>query len=156
MTQNELSLAEMKSLVGQEVGMSRWHRVDQALIDGFARVSGDDQFIHVDPVRAAETPFGGTIAHGFLTVALLSAMAKEAQPQMTGLRMSVNYGFDRLRFISPVPVDSDLRARFTLATLDEKQPGEVTVAWDVTVEIKGHQKPALVARWLNRRFLNDA
>lgn len=156
MTRNDLSLAEMKSPVGQEVGVSRWHRVDQALIDGFARVSGDDQFIHVDPVRAAATPFGVTSAHGFLTVALLSVMATEAQPQLTGLLMSVNCGFDRLRFISPVSVGSDVRARFTLAALDEKQPGEVRVAWDVTVEIKGHEKPALIARWLNLRILDDA
>ena len=152
----DLTLTEMTSLVGTEVGVSAWHRIDQPLIDAFARVSGDTQFIHTDPARAAATPFGGTIAHGFLTVSLLSTMAAEAQPQLAGLRMSVNYGFDRLRFISPVPVDSDIRARFTLAALDERQPGEVTVAWDVTVDIRGQDKPALIARWLNRRYLDAA
>lgn len=152
----DLTLTQMTSLVGTEVGVSAWHRIDQALIDAFAKVSGDTQFIHTDPARAAATPFCGTIAHGFLTVSLLSTMAAEAQPQLAGLRMSVNYGFDRLRFISPVPVDSDIRARFTLAALDERQPGEVTVAWDVTVEIRGQDKPALIARWLNRRYLDAA
>ena len=156
MTRPDLTLTQMTSLVGTEVGVSAWHRIDQALIDAFAKVSGDTQFIHVDPDRAAATPFGGTIAHGFLTVSLLSTMAAEAQPQLAGLRMSVNYGFDRLRFISPVPVDSDIRARFVLAALDERQPGEVTVAWDVTVDIKGQDKPALIARWLNRRYLDAA
>ncbi|MCF7697874.1 MaoC family dehydratase [Loktanella sp. M215] len=152
----DLTLTQMTSLVGKEVGLSAWHRIDQPLIDAFAKVSGDTQFIHTDPGRAAATPFGGTIAHGFLTVSLLSTMAAEAQPQLAGLRMSVNYGFDRLRFISPVPVDSDIRARFALAALDERQPGEVTVAWDVTVEIRGQDKPALIARWLNRRYLDAA
>jgi acyl dehydratase len=83
-------------------------------------------------------------------------MAIEAQPQLSRLRMSVNYGFDRLRFIAPVPVGSELRARFTLSALEERQPGEVSVAWDVTVEIKGQDKPALIARWLNRRYLDPA
>ncbi|MFZ3583464.1 MaoC family dehydratase [Loktanella sp. DJP18] len=156
MQRHDVTLAEMAALVGTEVGVSAWHRIDQVLIDAFARVSGDDQFIHVDSARAAASHFGGTIAHGFLTVSLLSTMALEAQPQLAGLRMSVNYGFDRLRFLSPVPVDSDLRGRFTLALLDERQPGEVTVAWDVTVEIRGQDKPALVAHWLNRRYLNGA
>lgn len=155
MTQNEISVADLTAMTGQEVGQSRWHRVDQAMIDAFAQVSGDHQFIHVDPARAAATPFGNTIAHGFLTVALLSAMAAEAQPQLAGLAMSVNYGFDRLRFLAPVPVDSDVRGRFTLASLEERTPGEITVAWDVTVDIKGHDKPALIARWLNRRYLKD-
>lgn len=154
MTHNDHSLSEMKSLFGQDVGVSNWHHIDQARIDGFARISGDDQFIHVDPLRSADTPFGGTIAHGFLTVSLLSAMATEAQPQISGSRMSINYGFDRLRFISPVPVGSDLRARFSLAALDEKKPNEVLVAWDVTIDIKGQKKPALIARWLNLRYLS--
>jgi acyl dehydratase len=156
MNRHDLTLSEMTSMVGTEVGVSAWHRIDQALINAFAQVSGDTQFIHVDPERAATSPFGGTIAHGFLTVALLSTMAIEAQPQLSRLRTSVNYGFDRLRFIAPVPVGSELRARFTLSALEERQPGEVSVAWDVTVEIKGQDKPALIARWLNRRYLDPA
>ena len=156
MTQPDLTLSQLQSLVGTEVGVSGWHRIDQALIDVFAVISGDTQFIHTDPDRAAATPFGGTIAHGFLTVALLGTMAIEAQPRLANMRMSVNYGFDRLRFVSPVPVNSDIRARFTLASLDERQPNEITVAWDVTVEIRGQDKPALIARWLNRRYLDAA
>ena len=153
MIQHEMSLDEMAALVGQEVGMSQWHRVDQPMIDAYAQLSGDYQFIHVDPVRAAASPFGGTIAHGFLTVALLGTMAIEAQPQLRDLRLSVNYGFDRLRFPAPVPVNSEVRGRFALASLEHRKPGEVTFAWNVTVEIKNHAKPALVARWLNRRYL---
>lgn len=153
----EMTLAEMASKVGQELGVSDWLLIDQARIDAFAEVSGDHQFIHVDPVRArAEAPFGGTIAHGFLTVSVLSALASQAQPQLAGLRMSVNYGFDKLRFLTPVRAGSRVRARFTLKSLEERRPGEVTVIWDVTVEIEGEDRPALIAEWLNRRYLASA
>lgn len=153
----EMTLAEMGSKVGQELGVSDWLLIDQARIDAFAEVSGDHQFIHVDPARArAEAPFGGTIAHGFLTVSVLSALASQAQPQLAGLRMSVNYGFDKLRFLTPVRAGSRIRARFTLKSLEERRPGEVTVIWDVTVEIEGEDRPALIAEWLNRRYLASA
>lgn len=153
----EMTLAEMASKVGQELGVSDWLLIDQARIDAFAEVSGDHQFIHVDPARArAEAPFGGTIAHGFLTVSVLSALASQAQPQLAGLRMSVNYGFDKLRFLTPVRAGARIRARFTLKSLEERRPGEVTVIWDVTVEIEGEDRPALIAEWLNRRYLAAA
>lgn len=153
----EMTLAQMASKVGQELGVSDWLLIDQARIDAFAEVSGDHQFIHVDPARArAEAPFGGTIAHGFLTVSVLSALASQAQPQLAGLRMSVNYGFDKLRFLTPVRAGSRIRARFTLKSLEERRPGEVTVIWDVTVEIEGKDRPALIAEWLNRRYLASA
>ncbi len=149
-----LSLDQYRAGIGREMGVSRWFTVDQALIDAYAEISQDHQFIHTDPARAAaETPFGGTIAHGFLTVALLSAMAYDAQPPIAGAGMSINYGFDRLRFLAPVPAGARLRGRFTLAALEERRAGEVTLHWDVTVEIEGQQRPALVARWIGRRYL---
>ncbi|APX90776.1 nodulation protein NodN [Brevirhabdus pacifica] len=152
----EMTRDEMAASVGQELGVSDWLVIDQARIDAFADVSGDHQYIHVDPDRArAETPFGGTIAHGFLTVSVLSALAAQAQPRLAGMRMSINYGFDRLRFLNPVRVGARIRARFVLNKLEERRPGEITVTWDVTVEIEGEEKPALVAQWLNRRYLGE-
>lgn len=149
-----LKPSDLPGLIGQELGVSRWITVDQARIDAFAKVTEDHQFIHVDPARAAaETPFGGTIAHGFLTLSLLSAMAYDAQPQLDGIRMSVNYGFDRVRFLSPVPAGARIRARFTLKAAEERVPGEVTMTWGVLVEIEGQDKPALAADWLGRRYL---
>jgi acyl dehydratase len=150
-----LTVAELAALEGREVGVSRWFRVDQARIDAFAALCEDDQWIHTDPERArAETPFGGAIAHGFLTLSLLSAIAYDAQPALKGMRMSVNYGFDRIRFLAPVPAGARIRGRFALRSVEERAPGEVTVAWDVTVEIEGAEKPALAAIWLNRRYLD--
>ena len=130
--------------------ISRWLTIDQARIDAFAEVIEDHQFIHVDPARAAETRFGGTIAHGFLTLSLLSAMAYDAIPLTDAL--SVNYGFDRIRFLSPVPAGARVRGRFTLAEVEERAPGERTLRWDVSVEVEGSERPALVARWLSRRY----
>lgn len=149
----DLTVDQLSELVGREVGVSRWFVIDQERIDRFAAVCDDDQFIHVDPARAAETPFGGTVAHGFLTLSLLSAMAYDAQPGLAGATMSVNYGFDRVRFLAPVPAGSRVRGRFVLAAVEERRPGEVTLGWAVTVEIDGAAKPALVADWINRRYL---
>jgi acyl dehydratase len=149
----ELPLAEMRALVGHEVGVSDWLRLGQERIDAFADLCGDHQFIHVDPVRAAGTPAGGTVAHGFLTLALLSYLAAGARPRVAGTARAVNYGFDRLRFVAPVPAGARIRARFTLAALDEARAGEVGLSWDVTVEIEGQERPALVARWLTRSYL---
>lgn len=151
-----LALADLRARVGQELGVSGWITVDQPMIDAFADLTRDHQFIHVDPARAAvETPFGVTIAHGFLTLSLLPAMAREARPAIAGVRMGLNYGFDRVRFLAPVPAGARLRGRFTLARLDEHVPGEVTVAWDVVVEIEGSERPALVARWIARQYLGS-
>jgi acyl dehydratase len=138
--------------VGEEIGVSAWYVLDQPRIDAFAAATEDRYFIHMDPARAAaETPFGGTLAHGFLTLSMLSVMAYDVLP-LEGSRLNLNYGFDRLRFLAPVPAGSRLRSRFTLAAAEERAPGEWTLAWDVTVEIEGGDRPALVARWLTRRY----
>lgn len=153
-----LALDDLRALVGQETGVSDWLAVTQERIDAFADLCGDHQFIHVDPARAAETPMGGTIAHGFLTLSLLTYLAAGARPRLAGVKHSVNYGFDRIRFAAPVPAGARIRARFTLASLDEARPGEVSLAWDVVVEVEGREiagggRPALAARWLTRSYL---
>ena len=141
-------VAFLRAHVGRELGVSAWHEITQADIDAFARVTGDDQFIHVDPVRAAASPFGATVAHGFLTLSLLSIMAKEAMPQAAARRMGVNYGLDRVRWVTPVPSGSRIRGRFTLAECTERGPGEVRLRYAVTVEIEDGSKPALLADWI--------
>ncbi|MGB0498819.1 MAG: MaoC family dehydratase [Rubricella sp.] len=137
---------------GEEIGLSRWFTIDQPRIDAFARVTEDEQFVHVDAVRAAEGPFGGTVAHGFLTLSMLSAMAYDALPDVAGSVASVNYGFDRIRFLSPVPSGARLRGRFTL-----EETREAAVYRDlilaVTVEIEGADRPALAARWIIRHLI---
>ena len=151
-----LTAAEWKAMVGSEVGVSSWVTVDQAKIDAFAEVSGDHQFIHVDPERArAESPFGGTVAHGFLTLGLLSAMAYDALPGFAGLRTRINYGFDRIRFLAPVPSGARLRARFHLLEAEERKLNELTLSYEVAVEIEGADTPALVAIWLSRILLSE-
>ncbi|WP_428650874.1 MaoC family dehydratase [Roseibium sp.] len=142
-------------MIGQEVGVSAWHRVEQADIDAFAAVTKDHQFIHVDPDRARQTPFGGTIAHGFLTLSLLSVMGVEAQPKIKGATFGINYGFERVRFLAPVKSGARLRGRFVLSDLKEPRPGEVDITWQATVEIEGGKRPALVADWLNRFYVGD-
>ena len=149
-----LSLKTLRQKIGQEIGRSNWILIDQAMIDGFADVTGDHYFIHVDPNRAStETPFGGTIAHGFLTLSLLSKMAYDALPKIDGSTLGLNYGFDKIRFLSPVPEGSRIRARFCLVALDEEKPGEVTLTYDVKIEIDGQEKLALAATWLTRTYL---
>lgn len=144
----------LKALVGKEVGVSDWIKVDQAMIDTFADVTGDHQFIHVDAARAkAETPFGGTIAHGFLVLSLLSKMFIGTVPRIAGTTMGVNYGFDKVRFLTPVPSGARIRGRFTLIEADERAPGEITSRYAVAVEIEGAHKPALAAEWLTRAYL---
>lgn len=146
-------LDDLAAREGDEM-VSRWFPITQARIDAFAKATEDRYFIHTDPERArAETLWGGTIAHGFLTASLLSAMAYDAVPRVAEAKHGVNYGFDRLRFVSPVPVGSNIRGRFRLAKVDRSRPGEVTLRWAVTVEIEGSEKPALAANWLTRQFL---
>ncbi len=151
----DLTVSELKALVGQEVGVSSWHSIDQVEIVAFAEVTKDHQFIHVDPERAAGTPFGGTIAHGFLTLSLLSVMGVEAQPKIRGATFGINYGFDRVRFLAPVKSGSRVRGRFQLADLKQPKPGEVDITWQASVEIDGGKRPALVADWLNRFYLAE-
>ena len=144
-------LAELEPLVGQEIGVSDWIGIDQARIDRFADATGDHQWIHVDPARAAAGPFGATIAHGFLTLSLLPAMGMAAFA-IDGLRMSVNYGLDRVRFPAPVRAGSRLRGRFVLR---EYQPieGGAQLVVECTMEIEGGAKPACVALAVSRRFV---
>jgi acyl dehydratase len=138
-----------QKMVGHEVGVSSWHRVDQSRIDGFADAIEDHQFIHVDPERAKrETSFGTTIAHGFLTMSLLSIMSYEVMPVIAGTTMGVNYGFDKLRFISPVRAGSRIRGRFSLVEARLRKPNELISRTNVSVEIEGEEKPALVADWI--------
>ena len=127
--------------------------VDQARINAFAEATEDHQFIHVDPDAASATPFGGTIAHGFLTLSLLSRMGAEAMLIPEGLKMAVNYGFDSVRFLAPVRAGKQVRGRFTLDSVDEKGPGRVLIRHRVSVEIEGEGKPALTAIWLGLMVL---
>ncbi|WP_309610280.1 MaoC family dehydratase [Sphingomonas sp.] len=147
-----VSLADIRAKVGTDIGASDWILVDQARIQAFADATEDQQFIHVDPVAAAKTPFGGTIAHGFLTLSLLSRMAADVMLAPDTLKMGVNYGSDRVRFIAPVRSGKRIRGRFTLDAVDEKAPGQLLFRHTVTVEIEGEAKPALVAEWLGLTF----
>jgi acyl dehydratase len=142
------SLEEIRARIGQEVGVSSWVVVDQPRIDAFAEATEDRQFIHTDPASAAQTPFGGTIAHGFLSLSLLSHMGAEAMLLPAGLKMAINYGLDRVRFLAPVRAGSRVRGRFTLDSVEERAPGKILMRHIVTVEIEGEDKPALTAEWL--------
>ena len=137
--------------VGQEIGVSAWTTIDQPMIDAFAKLTGDQHFIHVDPVRAAAVlPSGGTIAPGFLTLSLLSNMAYQVCPTIEGVRFPLNSGFNRLRFVAPVPVNSRVRAHFVLKNVEALDDTQRQIVYEVSVEIEGKPKPALVAEWLTR------
>lgn len=143
-----ITLEAYQAMVGKEIGVSSWHLIDQPRIDAYADVTEDHQFIHVDPDRAKETAFGTTIAHGFLTMSMMSVMSYEVMPAIAGITMGVNYGFDKLRFISPVRSGKRVRGRFVLAEARLRKSNELQSRTDVTVEIEGEDKPALVAEWL--------
>jgi acyl dehydratase len=144
-----ISFADARALVGKEVGLSEWRTVSQTMIDQFADATDDHQFIHTDPERAAaESPYGGTIAHGFLTLSMLSAMTYEAVPQLEGTVAGVNFGFDKVRFMAPVKTGQGIRARFILDKLRERPSGIVEINYDVAIELEGSIKPALTAYWL--------
>lgn len=141
--------AALEAQIGQEVGVSDWIMVDQAMIDQFAETTHDNQWIHVDPERAArETPFGGTIAHGFLTLSLASRFAYDCFDLAPGQVMGINYGFNKLRFLSPVRAGSRLRGRFTLSGVTQRNPTDLLRDTVLTIEIEGQETPALVADWL--------
>jgi acyl dehydratase len=142
------SIDEIKAKVGTEIGVSGWILIDQARILAFAAATEDPQFIHVDPEAAAKTPFGGTIAHGFLTLSLLSRMAADVMLRPEGVKMGINYGLDRVRFLAPVRSGRRVRGRFTLKSIEEKRPGQWQFLHAVTVEIEGEDKPALLADWI--------
>ena len=152
MTTTVNRIEELKALVGQTIGPSEWRQVTQELIDRFAEVSGDDQWIHVDPERARrESPFGEPIAHGYLTLSLVTPLVGQII-DARGFRMGVNYGAEKIRFPSPVPVGSRIRAS---ATLDEATPfeGGVQMNLKVTIEVEGQEKPAMVGSILFRRYV---
>ena len=140
--------------MGSEIGVSAWQTIDQPMIDAFGKLTGDQHFIHVDPARAAKVlPSGGTIAHGFFTLSLLSNMAYQVCPTIEGVRFPLNYGFNRLRFVAPVPVGSRVRGRFVLKAVDVIDASQRQIVYDASVEIDGAPKPALVAEWLTRIVL---
>ena len=146
------SLEELRSLIGKEVGVSDWFVVSQDLVDRFADLTHDPQWIHTDPERAKrESPYGKTIAHGFLTLSLLSHLQRQAVQIRGDFSRAINYGLNRVRFPSAVPVGSRIRVHSTLAAVDEIESG-VQIAWDASIEIEGQQKPALVAQWLIRLY----
>ena len=146
------NLAEIRARVGEEIGISDWLTVDQTRIDAFGEATEDRQFIHTDPAAAAQTPFSGTIAHGFLSLSLLSRMGAEAMLIPAGMKMAVNYGLDRVRFLAPVRSGKRVRGRFVLDSVEEKAPGQILMRHTVTVEIEGEDKPALTAQWLGLIF----
>ena len=147
-----MTIEDLRTCVGQEIGVSPWHTVTQEQINRFAEVTGDDQWIHVDVDRARrESPYGTTIAHGFLTVSLMSKFAREAVAINGDYKMRINYGFNRLRFTGGVPAGSRIRGRFTLNSIKDIEGG-VEIAWGVAVEVEGREKPALLAEWLGRTY----
>jgi len=148
-----VSPAEYQSRVGSELGVSGWIEVDQGRIDAFADTTLDHQSIHVNPAEARPSPFGGTIAHGFLTLSLLSAMSREVLPGLHGTKMSVNYGFNSLRFLAPVRSGRRIRGRFVLNAVRERSPGVIQSTLGVTVEIENEMKPAMVAEWLTLHYV---
>lgn len=146
------SLAELNDRIGQEVGVSDWFEVTQERINLFAEATEDRQWIHTDPERAArESPFKVTIAHGFLTLSLLSELGKRALA-VGGVRMGINYGLNRVRFVAPVPSGARIRGRFTLNSVEEIKGG-AQATWNVTVEREGSDKPCCVAEWLVRYYV---
>ena len=145
---------EMKELVGKPLGTSEWVLVDQEMINKFADATGDHQFIHIDEEKAKLTPFGGTIAHGFLTLSLFPMlMAKSDCPRPGGVKMGVNYGGNKVRFLAPVRSGKRVRGHFKLLELDEKRPGQWQQTLEFTVEIEGEEKPALMAEWISQFFV---
>ena len=145
-------LGHLKAMVGEELAVSTWFVVDQRRINEFADATGDHQWIHIDPERAASGPFGATIAHGFLTLSMLPLFIQDAL-RFEDVRMSVNYGLNRVRFTSPVPVGSELRARFRLVGVEEVANQGLQVTMEATIERKGSDKPVCVAETISRRYV---
>ena len=150
MSKQQTSIEELQANVGKNVGESQWRTVDQQRIDGFAELTEDPQWIQTDPERAArESPFGATIAHGFLSLSLLSATAIDELPTIKGQVMGINYGFDKVRFMNPVREGSKIRGSFTLLEVKQRSDNEWQLRHGVQVEIEGQEKPALIAEWLS-------
>ena len=151
MTPAAISIRDLERRVGEEVAVSPWLEITQERIDSFARAVDDFQWIHVDPQRARASPFGGTIAHGFLSLSLLSHLS-ERTFSFSDRRMGVNYGLNRVRFTSPVPSGARVRARFTLLKYEPLEGNGVQVTWNAVIEREGADKPALVAEWIGRHY----
>jgi acyl dehydratase len=149
-----INATNLPDYVGNTVGTSSWFTISQAQINTFGDATHDHQFIHVDPIKAKETPFGGTIAHGFLSLSLLSAIAYEAGLQLENMTMGLNYGFEKIRFLQPVAVNSKVRGKMSLTEFTEKRPGQFLFNWLVEVEIEGETKPALTAQWLTMTMIS--
>ncbi len=144
-----VSIDELKKRIGEEIGVSDWFLIDQEMIDSFAKLTGDDQFHHVDPERAKASSFGGTIAHGMLTLSLLRAMYESSNaPHPTGMKMAVSYGANRLRFTAPVPSGRRVRGHFKLLDVADKMPSAIMETLEFSVEVEDQDKPALIAEWL--------
>ena len=148
-----LPVTDYLALKGKDLGASGWIEVTQDRIDRFADVTEDHQFIHIDPKRASETPFGTTIAHGYLTLSLLSKMAYEVMPGIAGSKMGVNYGLNSVRFLAPVKSGKRVRGHFRMADVVERAPGVFQSTAEVKVEIEGEDKPALAAEWVTLSYL---
>ncbi len=143
-----MSLEEVQGYVGKEIGVSDWFEMDQNRISAFADITEDHMFLHVDPEAAAQTPFGGTIAHGLLTLSMMPVMAYQAVPGISGTRMGVNYGYNRIRFMAPVKSGKRIRGRFVVKSVEPKDGGRMEINHEATIEIEGEDKPALVGEWL--------
>jgi acyl dehydratase len=150
-----ISKAEYINSAGTVYGPGEWFEIDQDRINKFAEATDDFQFIHVDPEAAKETPFGTTIAHGFLSLSLLAGLVPKIQPKPENVKMGVNYGIDKLRFLQPVKVDSRVRVSSKVLSVDEKRPGQFLTKTEVTLEIEGEEKPALIVEWLGLTFVDD-
>lgn len=144
---------ELKAKVGETIGTSEWLLVDQEMIDKFADATGDHQFIHVNPQMAAMTPFGGTIAHGFLTLSLIPVLTEKSDiPRAEGIKMALNYGGNRVRFLKPVRSGKKVRAHFKLLEMEEKRPNQWQQTVEITLEIEGEDKPGYVAEWISQLY----
>ncbi|MEO6030556.1 MAG: MaoC family dehydratase [Burkholderiaceae bacterium] len=144
-----MTVTQVRECIGQETGLSDWILISQDMIDRFAELTDDHQFIHTDPQRAVQTPFGGTIAHGFLILSMLPKLMAANRVHLSGVKIGVNYGFDKLRLMAPVHAGKRIRGRFVLKDFSERGPGRWIMATRVSVEIEGQDKPAVVGDWLN-------
>ena len=149
-----VSRDELFAMIGKEVGVSEWMEITQERVNKFAEATGDFQFIHINEEMAKMTPFGGTIAHGFLSLSLMPVLSAEADlPRLDGIKMGVNYGGNKTRFLAPVRVGKRVRGRFKLLSMEEKRPGQFQQSMEFTLEIEGEEKPALIAEWITQFFV---
>ena len=148
-----MTLDEMKGYVGKEIGVSDWFELDQTKINAFADLTEDHMFLHVNPEMAKNTPYGGTIAHGLLTLSMMPVMAYQAMPGVVGTKMGVNYGYNKVRFMAPVKSGKRIRGHFVVKALEPADGGRLQIVQDVTIEIEGEAKPALAAEWVTMVWL---